>query len=98
MAWPAPDIRTKAIPAPARGSTSRTRSPPDRRAPRAPSSLRGQRPVLLAGCGEAAEIAAGQARLVGSLQHPMVTGNLPAAAAALRELAPTYDRLRAALT
>ena len=53
--------------------------------------------LLLAGYGEAAEIAAGQARLVGSLQHPMVTGNLPAAAAALRELAPTYDRLRAAL-
>jgi len=53
--------------------------------------------LLLAGYTAAAEIAAGQARLVGSLQHPMVTGNLPPAAAALRELAPTYDRLRAAL-
>jgi hypothetical protein len=53
--------------------------------------------LLLAGYGEAAEIAATQARLVGSMQHPMVTGKFPAAAAALRELAPTYDRLRAAL-
>jgi hypothetical protein len=53
--------------------------------------------LLLAGYTEAAEIAARQARLVGSLQHPMATGALPPAAAALRELAPTYDRLRAAL-
>lgn len=53
--------------------------------------------LLLAGYTEAAEIAARQARLVGSLQHPMVTGALPPAAAALRELAPTYDQLRAAL-
>lgn len=53
--------------------------------------------LLLAGYAEAADIAATQARLVGSMQHPMVTGNLPRAAAALRELAPTYDRLRAAL-
>jgi hypothetical protein len=53
--------------------------------------------LLLAGYSEAAEIAATQARLVGSMQHPMVTGNFPSAAAALRELAPTYDRLRAAL-
>ncbi|MEV4413775.1 hypothetical protein [Catellatospora sp. NPDC049609] len=53
--------------------------------------------LLLAGYDEAAAIAATQARLVGSMQHPMVTGDLPAAAAALRELAPTYDRLRAVL-
>jgi hypothetical protein len=53
--------------------------------------------LLLAGYSEAAEIAATQARLVGSMQHPMVTGNFPSAAAAPRELAPTYDRLRAAL-
>jgi hypothetical protein len=53
--------------------------------------------LALAGYPEAAAIAATQARLVGSMQHPMVTGNLPAAAAALRELAPTYDRLRVAL-
>jgi hypothetical protein len=53
--------------------------------------------LLLAGYPDAAEIAATQARLVGSMQHPMVTGNFPAAAAALRELGPTYDRLRAAL-
>ena len=53
--------------------------------------------LLLAGYTDAASIAATQARLVGSMQHPMVTGNLPLAAAALRELAPTYDHLRAAL-
>jgi hypothetical protein len=54
--------------------------------------------LLLAGYPDAADIAATQARLVGSLQHPMVTGNFPLAAAALRELAPTYDRLRSALS
>lgn len=53
--------------------------------------------LLLAGYPEAAAIAATQARLVGSMQHPMVTRNFPHAAAALRELAPTYDLLRAAL-
>ena len=53
--------------------------------------------LLLAGYRDAAQIAARQARLVGSMQHPMVAGNLAAAAAALRELAPTYDQLRAAL-
>jgi hypothetical protein len=53
--------------------------------------------LLLAGYPEAARIAATQARLVGSMQHPMVTRDLRKAAAALRELAPTYDKLRAAL-
>ncbi|WP_239167812.1 hypothetical protein [Catellatospora coxensis] len=53
--------------------------------------------LLLAGYDEASRIAAEQARLVGSLQYPMVTKDFPAAAAALRRLAPTYDRLRAAL-
>ncbi|MFY1688245.1 hypothetical protein [Plantactinospora sp. WMMB782] len=53
--------------------------------------------LLLAGYPEAAAVAAAQARLVGSMQYPMVVGDLPAAAGALRELAPTYDRLRAAL-
>jgi hypothetical protein len=53
--------------------------------------------LTLAGYPEAAAIAATQARLVGSMQHPMVTGNLVAAATALRELAPTYSQLRAAL-
>lgn len=52
----------------------------------------------LAGHPGAADIAATQARLVGSLQHPMVTGDLPRAAATLRALAPTYDKLRAALS
>jgi hypothetical protein len=52
----------------------------------------------LAGYSHAAQIAAEQARLVGSLQHPLVTRNYPKAAAALRELAPTYERLRTALS
>ncbi|GIF47721.1 hypothetical protein DFJ67_6611 [Asanoa ferruginea] len=54
--------------------------------------------LRLAGFPEAARIATTQARLVGSLQHPMVTRDLGKAAAALRELAPTYDKLRSALT
>ena len=53
--------------------------------------------LLLAGFPRAADIAARQARLVGSMQYPMVVGEFPRAAAALRELAPTYDQLRAAL-
>lgn len=53
--------------------------------------------LLLAGYPDAAEIAATQARLVGSLQYPMVTRDFPAAAAALRALAPSYDQLRSAL-
>jgi hypothetical protein len=52
----------------------------------------------LAGYPHAAQIAAEQARLVGSLQHPLVTRDYPKAAEALRELAPTYERLRAALS
>ena len=50
-----------------------------------------------AGYAEAAGIAATQARLVGSLQYPVVAGDFATAGAALRELAPTYDRLREAL-
>jgi hypothetical protein len=53
--------------------------------------------LAVAGCSDAAAIAATQARLVGSLQRPMVTGNHAAAATTLRELAPTYEALRAAL-
>ncbi len=49
------------------------------------------------GCAEAARIAAEQARLIGSMQHPLVTGDDAAAAAALRLLAPTYAKLRTAL-
>lgn len=54
--------------------------------------------LLLAGYPEAAQIAATQARLVGSMQRPMVSGEFEKAAAALRELAPTYDLLHASLT
>ncbi|SEG94060.1 hypothetical protein SAMN05444920_108271 [Nonomuraea solani] len=49
------------------------------------------------GLTEAASAAAGQARVLGGLQHPLVTGDDTAAAAELRRLAPGYDRLRAAL-
>jgi hypothetical protein len=47
---------------------------------------------------EAADIAATQARLVGAMQHPLVTGDLDRAASPLRELAPTYDTLRSAIS
>lgn len=50
-----------------------------------------------AGYAEAARITAEQARLIGSMQHPLVVANDTAAAAALRALAPTYDMLRSAL-
>lgn len=46
----------------------------------------------------AAASAAEQARLVGSLQHPLVIRDFPKAATTLRELAPSYERLRAALS
>ncbi|MER7082427.1 hypothetical protein [Saccharopolyspora kobensis] len=42
----------------------------------------------------AATVASEQARLVGSLQHPLVVGEDREAAGILRELAPTYDALR----
>ncbi|KZB79800.1 hypothetical protein [Amycolatopsis regifaucium] len=48
--------------------------------------------------GAAAEIAATQARSVGSLQYDLVAGNDVTAAATLRTLAPTYEELRRALT
>jgi hypothetical protein len=50
------------------------------------------------GLPEAADIAARQARLVGGLQYPAVAGDDPALAEGLRRLAPTYERLRKALT
>ncbi|KPV60095.1 hypothetical protein QJ48_07305 [Paenibacillus sp. A3] len=50
-----------------------------------------------AGYAEASRIAAEQALLIGSLQHPLVTGDDAAAAATLRALAPTYAQLLAAL-
>ncbi|MEU1495784.1 hypothetical protein ABZ456_36800 [Streptomyces sp. NPDC005776] len=49
------------------------------------------------GFPEAGSVAAGQARLVGSLQHPVVTGDDQVAADVLRRLTPAYERLRAAL-
>ncbi|MFG3439213.1 hypothetical protein ACGF0J_18370 [Nonomuraea sp. NPDC047897] len=55
--------------------------------------------VCLRGVGlsEGAAVAAEQARIVGGLQGPVVTGDDAALAAGLRRLAPTYERLRAAL-
>ncbi|GAA2259843.1 hypothetical protein GCM10010232_58390 [Streptomyces amakusaensis] len=46
---------------------------------------------------EAAAEAARQARLLGGLQHPLVTGDDAALAAGLRLLAPGYERLRGRL-
>ncbi|WP_085035457.1 hypothetical protein [Ensifer aridi] len=49
------------------------------------------------GDAEATRIASEQAQLVGSLQHPLVTGDNGEAAAILRALAPAYGRLLSAL-
>ncbi|MFJ7155273.1 hypothetical protein ACIQUQ_10055 [Streptomyces sp. NPDC101118] len=49
------------------------------------------------GLAGAAGVAGEQARLVGGLQHPVVTGDDRVLAERLRRLAPTYERLRAAL-
>jgi hypothetical protein len=56
--------------------------------------------ACLAGIGlnEAAKIAADQARIVGGLQQPLVAGDDKALVDRLRELAPTYERLRAELS
>lgn len=53
--------------------------------------------LVRVGRQEAATIAAEQACLIGSLQHPLVLRDDAVAAAQLLKLAPTYDRLRAAL-
>ncbi|MBB2970930.1 hypothetical protein [Mesorhizobium sp. RMAD-H1] len=55
--------------------------------------------TCLARIGEAhaAQIASGQAQLVGALQYPFTTGGDAEAAVLLRALAPTYDRLLSAL-
>ena len=49
------------------------------------------------GLDEASAIAAGQARLVGALQFPLVRGEDRVVADGLRRLAPGYERLRIAL-
>jgi hypothetical protein len=49
------------------------------------------------GAADAAEIAGLQARLLGSVQYSLVAGRPRAAAATLRQLAATYDDLRAAV-
>ncbi|WP_280383432.1 hypothetical protein [Nocardia wallacei] len=50
------------------------------------------------GFDAAADVAATQARLVGALQYDIVTDDHAAAAATLRRLAPTYERLGALLS
>ncbi|MGV9307140.1 hypothetical protein ACWDLG_27535 [Nonomuraea sp. NPDC003727] len=47
---------------------------------------------------DGAAVAERQARIVGGLQRPLVAGDDAALAAGLRELAPTYEQLHAALT
>ncbi|QDY78424.1 hypothetical protein [Streptomyces qinzhouensis] len=49
------------------------------------------------GLAEAAGTAREQARLIGALQWPVVTGDDPALLAGLERLAPTYGQLRSAL-
>ena len=49
------------------------------------------------GLTEASRIADRQARLIGSMQHPLAAGDRRDAAAALRALAPTYVELLTAL-
>ena len=49
------------------------------------------------GLQEAAEIKDRQARLIGALQYPLVVGDDATAADCLRMLAPTYEKLEAAL-
>ncbi|MFI6599093.1 hypothetical protein ACIBHX_22775 [Nonomuraea sp. NPDC050536] len=53
--------------------------------------------LAMLGMAEAAGIAAAQARIVGGLQLPAVSGDDKALAAGLYELAPTYERLKEAL-
>ena len=55
--------------------------------------------ACLAFIGEikAASIAREQARLVGAMQYPLVTGDRITLARLLRRLAPTYEQLRASL-
>jgi hypothetical protein len=50
--------------------------------------------LLRIGCTAAAATMDRQARLVGALQHPLVTGDTRAAQHTLNTLAPTYDALR----
>ncbi|MFF4624088.1 cysteine peptidase family C39 domain-containing protein [Nonomuraea jabiensis] len=49
------------------------------------------------GLDAGAAVAVAQARIVGGLQGPLMSGDDVALAAGLRRLAPTYERLRAAL-
>lgn len=53
--------------------------------------------LACAGFSAAAGIMDGQARLIGALQQPLVAGDGAAAAGTLRALAPSYERLLAAL-
>jgi hypothetical protein len=53
--------------------------------------------LALIGENKAADIADEQARLVGALQHPLVTDDRATVARLLRRLAPTYEQLRVSL-
>ncbi|XVQ08161.1 hypothetical protein ACQP1W_37195 [Spirillospora sp. CA-255316] len=54
--------------------------------------------LTMLGLDGAAAVAAGQARILGGLQHPLVIGDDAALEAGLRRLAPTYGHLLEALT
>ncbi len=53
--------------------------------------------LALVGADKAADIADEQARFVGGLQHPLVTNDRATVTRLLRQLAPTYERLRVSL-
>ena len=53
--------------------------------------------LAFTGQDKAAGIADEQARLVGALQHPLVTGDRATVARLLRRLAPMYEQLQASL-
>jgi len=53
--------------------------------------------LALIGENKAADVADEQARLVGALQHPLVTNDRTTVARLLRRLAPTYEQLRVSL-
>ena len=55
-------------------------------------------PSCAASSTPAAAVAGKQARVIGSLQHPLVAGDRAGVARLLRELAPMYAQLQASLS
>jgi hypothetical protein len=64
---------------------------------RRPAPVRASACLAIIGESKAASIAGEQARLVGAMEYPLVTGDRITLARLLRRLAPTYEQLRASL-